>query len=69
MKLGYGHCGKHWYKTVTTLEVDTLYVNYISTLQFVIPTVVDYAMCIILFTFGSYSSLDLYNKIVYLSRT
>ena len=45
MKFGYGHCGKHWYKTVTTLEVDTLYVNYISTLQFEIPTVVDYAMC------------------------
>ena len=59
----------HCCKIVTTLEVDTLYVNYISTLQFVIPTVVDYAMCIILFTFGSYSSLDLYNKIVYLSRT
>ena len=59
----------HCCKIVTTLEVDTLYVNYISMLQFEIPAVVDYAMCIILFTFGSYNSLDLYNKIVYLSRT
>ena len=59
----------HCCKIVTTLEVDTLYVNYISMLQFEIPAVVDYAMCIILFTFRSYNSLDLYNKIVYLSRT